>query len=375
MNAAAVPFLDLSRQDRELADELGLAFSRFLQGGIFILGPEVSSLEKEFASSCGARAGVGVASGTDALLLALKAAGARPGDGVITPALSAPPTAVAVSLSGAEPVFVDIDADTRCMDPEALRRGITPRSRFVLVVHLYGRMADMTSLARAAAENDLVLIEDCAQAHGAAMAGRAAGTWGKAGCFSFYPTKNLGAYGDAGMIVTADEEYASRLRGLRDYGRVDRDHLGEIGQSSRLDELQAALLRVKLPRLDAWNRRRRELASNYLDGLAGLPLRLPQWDRKEDHCFHLFVVECERRDSLRSYLEGRGIQTAVHYPLPLHLQRPYLRSGFDTGSFPVAERLAQQAISLPLYPHLTDAEQEMVIGAVRDYFRRSRSGR
>jgi dTDP-4-amino-4,6-dideoxygalactose transaminase len=255
------------------------------------------------------------------------------------------------------------------MDPAALRQGIGPRSRFVLVVHLYGHMADMPSLTRTAAEHGLVLIEDCAQAHGAATAGRSAGTWGKAGCYSFYPTKNLGAYGDAGMIVTDDEEYASRLRRLRDYGRVDRDRLGEIGINSRLDELQAALLRVKLRHLEGWNRRRRELAANYLDGLAGLPLSLPRWDGTGDHCFHLFVVECEARDELRSYLDGRGIQTAVHYPLPLHLQRPYLRDGVAAVSCPVAERLARQALSLPLYPHLTDAEQETVIEAVRGFFR------
>ncbi len=350
MKAVEVPFLDLSRQDKELAGELAEAFSRFLHGGTYILGPEVSSLEKEFASACGASAGIGVASGTDALLLALKALGVRPGDEVITPALSAPPTAVAVSLAGAVPVFVDIDAETRCMDPASLRDKVTPRSRFLLVVHLYGRMADMPSLSEAAGDHDLVLVEDCAQAHGAAMTGKKAGTWGKAGCYSFYPTKNLGAYGDAGMVVTDDEEFASRLRSLRDYGRVDRDRLGEIGLNSRLDELQAALLRVKLRYLDGWNRRRRELARRYLEGLAGLPLRLPQWDGEEDHCFHLFVVECEEREALRSHLDDRGIQTAVHYPLPLHLQRPYLQGGVPACSCPVAERLAEQALSLPLYP-------------------------
>jgi dTDP-4-amino-4,6-dideoxygalactose transaminase len=371
LKAVAVPFLDLSRQDRQLAGELAEAFSLFLRGGTYILGPEVSSLEHEFASACGASAGIGVASGTDALLLALKAAGVRRGDEVITPALSAPPTAVAVSLAGAVPVFVDVDAATRCMDLASLRQNITPRSRFLLVVHLYGRMADMPSLSEAARAHGLVLVEDCAQAHGAAMTGGRAGTWGKAGCYSFYPTKNLGAYGDAGMVVTDDEEFASRLRSLRDYGRVDRDRLGEIGLNSRLDELQAALLRVKLRYLDGWNRRRRELARRYLEGLAGLPLRLPQWDGEEDHCFHLFVVESEEREALRSHLDDRGIQTAVHYPLPLHLQPPYLRGGVPACSCPVAERIAEQALSLPLYPHLTDAEQDMVIEATRGFFRLS----
>ncbi len=368
MKAVEVPFLDLARQDAELAAELGDAFSLFLRRGIYILGPEVSLLEQEFASFCRLSSGVGVASGTDALVLALKALDVRPGDEVIVPAVSAPPTAVAVSLSGAVPVFVDIEPGSRCLDPALVAGSVTPRSRFLLVVHLYGRLADMTALAALSRELGLTLVEDCAQAHGAAALGKKAGAWGQAGCYSFYPTKNLGAYGDGGMVVTDDDGLASRLRALRDYGRTDRDRLGEIGLNSRLDELQASLLRVKLRYLERWNRRRREMARRYLDGLAGLPLRLPQWDGAENHCFHLFVVECDERDSLRSHLAEKGIGTAVHYPLPLHLQRPYLRDGAPACSCPVAERLAEQALSLPLYPHLTGEEQERVIAAVRDYF-------
>lgn len=368
MKAFEVPFLELSRQDAELASELNEAFSLFLQRGIHILGPEVSSLEEEFAAFCGTSRGVGVASGTDALVLALKALGAQPGDEVITPALSAPPTAVAVSLAGAVPVFTDIDAETRCLDPSLVAERITPRSRFLLVVHLYGQMAGMKALAAAAREHGLILVEDCAQAHGAATSGKVAGTWGQAGCYSFYPTKNLGAYGDGGMVVTDNAELATRLRSLRDYGRLDRDRLGEIGCNSRLDELQAAFLRVKLKHLEGWNRRRRELARGYFGGLAGLPLGLPHWDGDEGHCFHLFVVECEGRDDLRSYLEDRGIQTAVHYPVPLHRQRPYLEGGVASCSCPVAERVAAQALSLPLYPRLTDGEQEKVIAAVRAFY-------
>lgn len=370
MNEALIPFLDLARQDVELAAELSRAFSLFLRHGIHILGPEVYALEEEFASFCGTAAGVGVASGTDALLLALKSLGARPGDEVITAALSAPPTAVAVSLAGAVPVFADIDPVTHCIDPSSISERITPHSRFLLVVHLYGRMADMPALSALAREHDLVLIEDCAQAHGAALAGKRAGAWGRAGCYSFYPTKNLGAYGDGGMVVTGDAELASRLRSLRDYGRVDRDRLGEIGLNSRLDELQAALLRVKLRRLEGWNRRRREQARRYLEELAGLPLRLPCWDGGDEHCFHLFVVECEERDALRSHLDGKGVGCAVHYPVPLHLQKPYLEDGVPSFSCPNAERAAAQVLSLPLHPFLRDEEQERVIEAVRDFFRR-----
>jgi dTDP-3-amino-3,4,6-trideoxy-alpha-D-glucose transaminase len=369
LKAPTVPFLDLSRQDAELREELAGALSDFLRRGIYILGPEVSALEEKYASFCGASLGIGVASGTDALLLALKASGVRPGDEVITAALSAPPTAVAISLSGAVPVFTDIDPVTRCIDPALIRERVTPRSRFLLVVHLYGRMADMPALAAVARDHGLILVEDCAQAHGAATMGKMAGTWGQAGCFSFYPTKNLGAYGDGGMVVTDDGELAARLRSLRDYGRTHRDRLGEIGFNSRLDELQAAFLLVKLGRLEEWNRRRRELAGRYMKELDGLPLSLPQWDEAEDHCFHLFVVECEEREALRSHLEDKGIQTAVHYPVPLHLQQPYLEGDIPTCSCPVAERVAEQALSLPLYPYLRDSEQEMVIAAVHDFFR------
>ena len=368
MSTTEVPFLDLSRQDTELAGELQQIFARFLQRGSFILGAEVARLEEEFSSFCGVGEGIGVASGTDALLLALKALGVKAGDEVITPALSAPPTAVAVSLSGAIPTFVDIDPVTRCIDPHLLEGALSPRSRFLLVVHLYGRMANMKGLAEAAENHGLVLIEDCAQAHGASLEGRKAGTWGRAGCYSFYPTKNLGAYGDAGMVVTSDAELAARLRSLRDYGRVDRDRLGEIGLNSRLDELQASLLRLKLRYLEGWNSRRRELARRYLDGLGGLPLRLPDWDGGGDHCFHLFVVEYDDRESLRLHLESRGIRTVVHYPVPLHLQEPYLVDGRPAFSCPVAERTAGRALSLPLYPHLKDGEQERVIEAVRGFF-------
>ncbi len=369
MNPAEIPFLDLSRQNEELAGEFAAAFSRFMQEGNFILGPEVASLEEEFTAYCGATAGVGVASGTDALLLSLKALGIEPGDEVITAALSAPPTAVAISLAGAQPVFADIDPVSRCLSPHALREKVSGRTRCAVVVHLYGRMADMPEIAGIAEECGLALIEDCAQAHGASLLGRAAGTWGQAGCYSFYPTKNLGAYGDGGMVVTGDDDLASHLRSLRDYGRTDRDRLGEIGFNSRLDELQAAFLRIKLVRLEAWNRRRRELARRYLEGLAGLPLGLPDWDGERNHCFHLFVVEYEERDDLRIHLAKRGIQTAVHYPVPLHLQEPYLAGGLPSCSCPAAERTARRVLSLPLYPHLSDEEQDRIIEAIISFFR------
>ncbi len=373
MGETTVPFLDLSRRDEEMHAEVSEAFARVLRGGRFILGPEVSSFEEEFASYCGVRHVIGVASGTDAIVLALKALGISPGDEVITTALSAPPTAVAVTLAGGRPLFVDIDPASRCIDPSEVEKSIGPRTRFLLVVHLYGRLADMEALSRIAREHELLVVEDCAQAHGARAGNRSAGCWSRAGCYSFYPTKNLGAYGDGGAVVTGDAELAQRLRSLRDYGRVDRDLLAEIGMNSRLDELQAALLRVKLRRLEAWNRRRRELARRYQEGLADLPLDLPSWDGDEDHCFHLWVTGCEERDALRSYLGEKGIETAVHYPVPLHLQKPYLVGGRPVFSCPEAERFCARALSLPLYPYLSDREQEAVISAVREFYRRHRT--
>jgi dTDP-4-amino-4,6-dideoxygalactose transaminase len=370
LSPSRVPFIDLSRQDEEIHDELEDAFLVFLREGRFILGPEVASFEREFSSYCGAKEGVGVASGTDALVLTLKALGAGKGDEVITSALSAPPTAVAISLTGARPVFADIDPVNFNLDPGSVKRLINERTRFLVAVHLYGRMAAMPELVDIADRHHLVLIEDCAQAHGSSLQGKMAGTWGRAGCYSFYPTKNLGAYGDGGMVITADAQLAERLRMLRDYGRIDRDRLGEIGLNSRLDELQAAFLRVKMQRLDDWNRRRRVLSSRYLNELSDLPLRLPDRGEDECHCFHLFVVAHEKREELAAHLRANGVETAVHYPVPLHIQKPYAEEEPPREPCPVAETAAQQVLSLPLYPQLSDGEQDRVITAVREFFAR-----
>lgn len=366
MNARRVPFLDLTRLDRELKEELRRAFDAFLEKGRHILGPEVESLEREFASFCGLEYGVGVASGTDALVLALRALGAKEGDEVITSALSAPPTAVAICLAGARPVFADVDPRTLNLDPESVEERITPRTRFILPVHLYGRPADMRSLEGIASRHGLVLVEDCAQAHGASLDGKKAGAWGRAGCYSFYPTKNLGAYGDGGMVVTSDSELARELRCLRDYGRVERDRLGKIGLNSRLDELQAALLRVKLRYLPQWNRRRRDLAHRYLEAFSDLPLGLPSSREGEEHVYHLFVVTCKERDSLRLHLARCGVESVVHYSLPLHHQPPF--RDYASPACPAAEEASRRVLSLPLYPHLTEVEQETVIAAVRSFF-------
>ncbi len=367
MRAFRVPFLDLTRQERELREELLRGLSQILERGRYVLGPEVEALEREFSSFCGSGEGIGVNSGTDAIALSLRALGIGGEDEVITSALSAPPTAIAVRLAGARPVFADIDPLTLNLDPESVEERITSRTRVLLPVHLYGRPADMVRMEHIAREHDLILLEDCAQAHGASLHGKPVGTWGKAGCFSFYPTKNLGAYGDAGMVITSDPALARELRSLRDYGRADRDRVERIGVNSRLDELQAAFLRLKLRRLEAWNTRRRELARRYLEAFSDLPVGLPTPSRGEEHVYHLFVITCRERDALREHLARRGVETAVHYSLPLHRQTPFTE--VENPPCPQAEHAAQCVLSLPLYPQLTDREQEEVIAAVRDFFR------
>ena len=364
-----VPFLDLSRQENEIGGEINDAFTRVLESGNFILGDEVKSFEGEFAAYCGTDHGVGVASGTDALVLTLRALGIQRDDEVLLPAFSAPPTASATALAGGRPAFVDIDPVTFNIDPALIEERVTPRSRFLLVVHLYGRMADMPAIVDIAERHHLILIEDCAQAHGAMLAGRKAGSWGQAGAYSFYPTKNLGAYGDAGMVVTGNEGLAEHIRSLGNYGKSGRDRLEEVGLNSRLDELHAAMLRVKLRHLDDWNKRRKHLASRYLEGLRGLPLRLPEWDGGGEHCFHLFVVACDARDDLVSGLVNNGIITGIHYSIPLHLQKPFMDSGASGFSCPQAEWAAQSVLSLPLYPQMKKTEQDRVIEAIKEFYR------
>jgi dTDP-4-amino-4,6-dideoxygalactose transaminase len=363
-----VEFLDFSRQHQALREGLLEAFARVLDGGSYILGEEVRLFEQEFASFLGAGEAVGVASGTDALLLSLKALGVGEGDEVVAPAFTAPPTVVAVALSGAVPVLADVRPSDFNVDPDRVEEALTERTRAVIPVHLYGSPADLEGLEGVCSRAGLPLVEDACQAHGARLHGRSLGTWGRCGCFSFYPTKNLGGLGDGGMVATGDPALASRLRSIRDYGRKERDLLGEIGYNSRLDELQAALLRVKLERLEEGNRRRRDLAAVYLEGLAGLPLCLPPVRPGALPAFHLFCVSTPERDRLSGFLAGRGIRTLVHYPTPIHLQPAFARLGYARGDFPVAERAAAEALSLPLYPELEEGEAEETVRAVREFF-------
>lgn len=363
-----VDFLDFSRQHEAIAGELQEAFARVLTSGHFILGEEVRRLEEEFASYLATGDAVGVASGTDALLLSLKALGTGVGDEVVVPAFTAPPTVVAVALSGATPVLADVRPEDYTIDPAGVERALTSRTRAVVPVHLYGHPAAMEELAALCVREGLSLVEDACQAHGARLREKALGTWGRCGCFSFYPTKNLGGLGDGGMVVTGDPALARRLRGIRDYGRIERDLLGEIGYNSRLDELQAALLRVKLKRLEAGNQRRRLLAGIYREGLKDLPLRLPPADPGASPVYHLFVIATPQRDSLSAYLKERGVQALIHYSIPIHRQPAFASLGYREGDFPVAERAAAEALSLPLYPELEGREVDEVITAVRGFF-------
>jgi dTDP-3-amino-3,4,6-trideoxy-alpha-D-glucose transaminase len=360
-----VAFLDLRRQAVELRGELAGAFADVLEAGRYVGGPAVESFERSFAAWCGTSEAVGVASGTQAIELALRALGIGAGDEVITAANTCVPTVAAVEATGATPVLVDADEDTCTLDPGELADAITARTRAIVPVHLYGRCAEMEAVAGFAREHGLAVVEDAAQAHGAELDGRRAGTLAAAGAFSFYPTKNLGALGDAGAVTTDDPELAERLRALRSFGERGRGEAVERGTNSRLDALQAAFLSAKLERLDAWNARRRELARRYLDALDGLPVGLPRERPGERHAYHLFVVCVRRRDEVRAELARRGIETLVHYPRAVQ-EHPAYRRLDRPGRLGRSEHLARDVLSLPLYPELTDDEADTVAAALRE---------
>jgi dTDP-4-amino-4,6-dideoxygalactose transaminase len=369
-----ISFLDLRRQHEEVGGDVSAAVERVLGGGAYVLGREVEAFEMEWARFCGARACAGVASGTDALSLALVASGAvRPGrrDEVITAPLTAGYTALAVLKAGGVPAFADVDPNTYTLDPRSLERALTPRTRAVVPVHLYGRMANMEAVREFAGRRGLVVIEDAAQAHGARLNGRRAGAWGHASAFSFYPTKNLGAYGDGGAVTSDDARLIERVKELRQGGHPSALGGRIAGMNSRLDELQAAALRVKLKRLDAWNRRRRQLAAMYrrLLSRGGKRLALPSTGAGAgSHVFHLYVVRHPERERLRAHLAARGVETLIHYPSTLHLQPLFRRRA--RPALPVAERLADEILSLPLYPQLRDEELCAVADAALEFERR-----
>lgn len=355
-----IPFLDLRAAYLELAPELDEAYRRVMQSGWFILGGEVDAFEREFADYCDAKQCIGVGNGLEALHLILRAMEIGPGDEVIVPTNTYIATWLAVSYAGATPVAVEPDRRTFNLDSARIEAAITPRTRAIIAVHLYGQPADMDPIIEIANRHNLRVIEDAAQAHGARYKGRCAGSLGDAAGFSFYPGKNLGALGDGGAVTTDDENLAARIRVLRNYGSSIKYHNELKGYNSRLDELQAAFLRVKLSHLDAWNARRSAIADSYGEALRDSGLTLPFVPEWADPVWHLYVVGSMQRDLLQQQLAGQGIGTMIHYPIPPHLQPAYADQGMRTGDFPVAEKMADQVISLPIGPHLSSAGSEYI---------------
>ncbi len=339
------------------------AIDRVIDRGWFVLGPEVAAFEEEFAAACGAEFAIGVGNGTDALALALRALGIGPGDEVITSPLSAAFSALAIMMAGAQPVFADIDPQRLTLDPAAAEAAITPRTAALMPVHLYGQAADMPAFEALAARHGLALVEDACQAHLGTCAGRPVGTFGAAGAFSFYPTKNLGALGDGGAVITHDVGLAERLKRLRNGGQEDRYHHVEFGVNSRLDELQAAALRVRLVRLPAWTTRRRALGARYRQALRDAPVTVPP-ECDPGHVYHLFPVLSTDRAALRAHLSSRGIETLVHYPIAIPKQPAF--AALSAADCPVADRICEQVCSLPLHQGLTDDDVDAVVAAVRE---------
>jgi dTDP-4-amino-4,6-dideoxygalactose transaminase len=364
-----VPICDLKAQYESIREEIDSAIARVVQRGWFVLGEEVRAFEAEFARSCGVSHAVGVGSGTEAIHLALVALGVKQGDEVVTTALTAVPTVSAISFAGARPVLIDVEEATGTIDPALLEAALTPRTAAVLPVHLYGQCADIDPIKEICGRRGVPVVEDAAQAHGAAYRGRPAGSLTQAAAFSFYPSKNLGAYGDAGAVTTNDGALALRLTRLRNYGERERYHHSELGFNSRLDEIQAAILRAKLPHLDAWNAARRRLTARYESALSGLPIRWIAEAPGRTHVRHLCVARVENRDGLRRHLAALGIQTQIHYPIPIHLQEAYAFLGGKPGDYPVAERIASEIASLPLYPELGEEAQDRVIEGIRTWLR------
>lgn len=363
-----IPAIDLKRQYQSIRKEIDEAYARVMSGGNFILGTEVAVFEKEFAEYCGVSYTIGVASGTEALQLALMACEVEEKATVLTTAHTAVATVGAIEASGAYPKLLDIDLSRYTLDPAELEKSINEQTRAIIPVHLYGCSANMQLILDVAKAKNLFVIEDASQAHGALYHGHKVGAMGHAAAFSFYPTKNLGAFGDGGAVLTNDSGIAERVWLLRQYGWKEHYVSSIKGINSRLDELQAAILRVKLRHLDEWNQRRNQLADLYFELLADTDLVLPLRPDDCEHVFHQFVIRHPRRDALREYLRSKGIHTLIHYPVPIHLQPAYKNLGLNPGDLPKAEQAAREVLSLPIYPELTEGEVRRVAEAVRSFF-------
>lgn len=364
-----VPYLDLKAQLKPLRAELDAAIARTLDNCSFCLGPDVAQFEKDFAKFCGAQHALGFNSGTSALHVAMRLLNVGPGDEVITTPYTFIATSWAISYCGAKPVYVDIDEATFNLDPQLIEKAITPRTKAVMPVHLYGQPFDVDAISAVCQKHNLPFVEDAAQAHGAKYKGRTVGTFGAVSCFSFYPAKNLGACGEGGALVTNDPALAARAKSLREHGSTVRYHHDEVGYNYRLEGIQGAVLGVKLKHLDAWTRGRQRVAARYAELLKDTPLQLPAVTAGNESAWHLYTVRSPRRDELKKHLDANGIGNAVHYPMPLHLQKAYAHLGHKPGDFPVAEKASREVLSLPMFPELTDAQIQRVADVVKGFFR------
>lgn len=361
-----VPFGDLKLHYQQYREQIDGVVSRVLSSGHFILGPELERFERDFEAFLGAPYVAGCASGTEAIYLALAACDVGPGDEVLVVAHTAVPTISAISMTGATPRFVDINPSTYVMDEDDLESKITPKSKVVIPVHLYGHMVDMEPIMRIAGKHNLKVLEDVAQATGATYKGKIAGTIGDYGAFSFYPSKNLGAFGDGGAVCTNSRENYDRLVMLRNYGQSKRYHHDIVGINSRLDEIQAAILSAQIPYVHEWNERRRAIAKRYTEGLKDVVVT-PVESSSCQHVYHLYVIQTTDRDELQAYLLERSIQCLIHYPIPAHLQKAYSYLGYKPGTLPATERAAKRILSLPMFPQLTDEQVDLVIEGIRSF--------
>ncbi len=364
-----VPLIDLVRHHKPILDELNEAAQKVIGSGRYILGPEVKAFEEELAQYLGAKHVVGVGNGTDALRLAIEAIRLKPGDEVITTPFTFVATAEIIAIACAKPVFVDVEDDTLNINPDLIEDAITERTKAIIPVHLFGQGAKIEKINEIAEKHGLAVIEDTAQGIGAERHGKKLGTTGTMGTLSFFPTKNLSALGDAGAVITNDDDLAHMLVTLRIHGAEAKYHHVRLGFNSRLDEIQAALLRVKLRHIDEWNSRRREIAAIYTDALKDY-VRTPIVDEGNTHIFHQYTIRTEKRDELREHLSNKGIATAIHYPVPLHMQPVFQSLGYKEGMFPVAEKAAREVLSLPVFPEMTDEEIEYVINSIIEFFKK-----
>ncbi len=363
-----IKYLDLQAQYQSIKSEIDTAIQKVLDSSAYVLGPAVSEFESAFAEYCGTKFAIGVNSGTSALTLALRALDIGPGDEVITAANTFIATAAAIEHAGGRPVLVDVDPETRNMDPVLLKMAITSRTRAIIPVHLYGRPADMDPILQLAARHDIAVLEDAAQAHGARYKGAKAGSIGRMAAFSFYPGKNLGAYGEAGAVTTDDSEVDRKVRMLRDHGS-DKKYVHDVlGYNARMEGIQGAVLKVKLAHLDRWNAERNRVARLYNQLLTNLPIKLPSFEDDIEQVFHLYVIETEQRDQLQKYLGEQGVPSLIHYPIPIHRQKAFDHLDHRAGDFPITEKLSDEILSLPIYPEMSDEQVTFVAEKVKAFF-------